>query len=153
MTLLAPISVDIEKISGQLAMDLVAKLKPPEEVLAKYGLTVEELDALAKTPQFRLRLKEAQVAWNSDDHAPERIKQKATTLVEDSLITIYQMIHDDLTTASTKLESFRTLAKMAGVVGDVKGEGSGARFSVSIDLGGDKSVTIEGSSEEVKDED
>ena len=152
MNHLAPISVDIEKISGQLAMDLVAKLKPPAEVLAKYDLTVEQLAALAETPQFRLRLKEAKVAWNSDDNAPERIRQKATTLVEDSLITVYQMIHDDSLSATAKLDSFRTLAKMAGVGGDARTEGSGARFSVSIDLGSEKSVTIEGSSVDLEDE-
>ena len=85
--------------------------------------------------------------------AKERIRQKATTLVEDSLITVYQMIHDDTSTATAKLDSFRTLAKMAGVGGDARTEGSGARFSVSIDLGGEKSVTIEGSSVDLEDED
>lgn len=148
-------AVDLDKMTNQLALELASKLQPPAKILVKYGLTDAQFNRLAATPQFQQLFREARQYWESDKNAAERVRAKCTMLVEDSLLEVFKMVHDEGLAPASRLDGFRTLAKMAGVSGDGRGDGSalGERFSITINLDKDRAVTIDGATGKPEEDD
>jgi hypothetical protein len=136
----------VDKATNQLALDMAAKLQPPAQILAKHGLTEQQFVLLSQSPEFKRLFKEAKSFWESDKNAVERVRTKCSMLVEDSLLEIYSMVHDPEMAAAARLDSFRTLAKMAGVSGDAKEGvmGAGQQFSITINLDKERPLVIDG---------
>ena len=98
-----------------------------------------------RDPMFRDMVKQAKLLWNSDLSVKERIRLKSQVLVEDSLLAIFSIIHNQENAIPAKLDAFKQLSKVAEVDSPDRSKGdSGSRFTVSINLGDTvKPVVIE----------
>lgn len=133
---------------SRLAIEIAVKIRPIPELLNTYNLTRADLVRKLKDPMFRDMVKQAKTIWSSDLSIKERIRLKSQVLVEDSLLAIFSIIHNNDNAIPAKLDAFKQLARVAEVDSPEKSRsGEGSRFTVSINLGDTiKPVIIEGES-------
>lgn len=131
---------------SRLAVEVAVQIRPIAEVLVAYSLSRADLVRKLKDPMFRDMVKQAKSIWSSDLSIKERIRLKSQVLVEDSLLSIFQIIHHTDNAIPAKLDAFKQLARVAEVDTPERGKGSeGSRFTVSINLGDTvRPVLIEG---------
>lgn len=127
-------------------MELVAKIQPPAEILARYGLTAADLRSKMRSSLWASAFREAKTLWESNANVRERIRYKAGMLLEDSLADIMCIIKNPEMAASLKLEATKQLGIFADVgkqktAGDV---GSGFKLTINLGDNATKSVTIDG---------
>ena len=135
---------------SRLAVELAVRLRPVPDIIAAYGISAKTLSVKLRDPMFRDMVKQAKSLWNSDLSVKERIRLKSQVLVEDSLLEIFSMVHNQENAVPAKLDAFKQLARVAEVDSPDRGKGdSGSRFTVSINLGDTvKPVVIEGKTTE-----
>jgi hypothetical protein len=133
-----------EEILPKVALELASELSSPEDIIGRYGLTTAQFGKLARTPRFKTLYREAKAYWQSDSNARERIKAKSQHLVENALLEIASITHNRTLPAASRIDSFKTLAKMAAVDGsrDEKGVDMGSRIQISINLGNEPSEKV-----------
>lgn len=137
----SPIPTSVEsKMKPALALELAAQLRPAVEVLKQFGITADEWEIIKKHPHFQRAFSEAKEFWESDKNAAERVKCVSTMMVEESLVTLFEMTHDVELHPSSRLDAFKTIAKIAGVDNSgskAVGPGGGPtqeRFQININL-------------------
>lgn len=129
----------------RLIWELVANISTVPDILKRHGLTVPELRSKQKDALFAAAYREAKSFWDSNPNVKERIRMKAGMLLEDSLEDILLIIKDPQMGAVHKLEATKQLGVLSGaatVKPGVAGESSG--FKLTINVGGNKGVTVEG---------
>ena len=132
-----PIDVPVENLMNKLAAELAAGLSPTKDIAKRYMLTVSQLARLMKDTQFRAMYKEAKTLWESDTNSRQRIRVKAAMALEDSILPIYSIIHNENSPPPAKIDAFKQLAVLADAVprADKGGGQLGDKFSVTINLG------------------
>ena len=121
---------------SRLAVEVAVQIRPITEVLVAYSLTRSDLVRKLKDPMFRDMVKQAKSIWSSDLSIKERIRLKSQVLVEDSLLTVFSIIHNVDNAIPAKLDAFKQLARVAEVDSPERGKGdTGSRLTVSINLG------------------
>lgn len=122
-------------------VDSAQNIMPYREIAQRYGFTdVPELrDFLLAQDQIRRRIKELRAVWNSDDNLEERIKKLAGHAVLAALPGTAQIMLNPRVPDSTRMESMRDHAKIAGVFNNAWSRGGAGpnggeagRFSVNI---------------------
>jgi len=136
---------------AQLAMELVADLRPRDQIARSYGYTPESLIGKLKDPAFGTILREAHKLWHSDSNTKERVRAKAGLLVEDMLLPVLDLFNNPETPSPVKMDSFKSLARIAAVDSVDKNMHEGGRMSIVINVpaksGEDaKPIVIEGHS-------
>jgi hypothetical protein len=124
---------------SQLAMELAARLSPVKEVLARYGLSNEQFKEKSASPTFRKMYQQSKAFWQSDANTKQRILVKSQMLLEDSLLILYQMIHDPDSSNSVKLDAAGQLATLADAKPRREADGSGdggSGFHLTLNLTG-----------------
>lgn len=131
---------------SRLAVELAVQLRPTAELLVAYSISRKDLSTKLKDPMFRDMVKQAKTVWNSDLSIKERIRLKSQVLVEDSLLSIFSIVHHPDNAIPAKLDAFKQLARVAEVDSPERSKGAeGSRFTVSINLGDTiRPVIIEG---------
>lgn len=135
--------VTTANIRNELALQMAAGLTPIPDLLKNFNLDQQQLAAIAKDPQFRAMYTEAKTMWHSTLNVRERAQIKAAMMVEDSLLTIYQMLHDPDIAPPSKIAAFDKLVELA----DLKpkkdvGPAAGDKFTININLADDKQENI-----------
>lgn len=131
-----PAALKSENFLNQLAIDLVAKLEPVDQVCEKHGITQDELKLHLIHPSFAQRIADAKKLWFSPSNVSERIKIKAGMALEDMLPTLVTIAADGSIAAPARVDALRQLAKFAGVdAPENAGGGGGPGFSITINLG------------------
>lgn len=121
---------------SRLAIELAVQIRPVAELLNCYNISRSELSVKLKDPLFRDMVKQAKSLWHSDLSIKERIRLKSQVLVEDSLLSIFQIVHGPDNAIPAKLDAFKQLARVAEVDQPERGKGeTGTRFTVAINLG------------------
>lgn len=135
---------------GRLIWELVAKISPPQDILARYGLSKTDLENKFKDKMFRAAFREARGLWNSDMNVQARIKFKSGLLLEDSLMDLMLIIKDPKQLTSSKLEATKQLGQLSQTINakPPTDGGGGSQFKLTINMGDNspKSVTIDGHS-------
>jgi hypothetical protein len=138
----------ISQTDGRLAWELAAEITPVKDLLTRYGMTPDEFKKKLRDPMFRIAIREAKSIWKSDLNIQQRIRVKASFLVEDSLLDIFAVIKNESQPAAARLEAFEKLLKTADLVPKAgKGDASTAgAFKINIILGDqpDQRVIIDG---------
>lgn len=131
---------------SRLAVEVAVQIRPIAEVLNAYSLSRTDLVRKLKDPMFRDMVKQAKSIWSSDLSIKERIRLKSQVLVEDSLLSIFSIVHNVDMAVPAKLDAFKQLARVAEVDSPERARGGeGSRFTVSINLGNTTApVIIEG---------
>jgi len=128
----------ITHTDGRLAWEIAAEISPVPDILKKFGMSPQEFKNKLKDPMFRTAIREAKSLWKSDLNVQQRIKLKASFLVEDSLLDIFKLIKNENSAATAKLEAFEKLMRAGDLVprSGAKGDGAvAAGFKISINLG------------------
>jgi len=128
---------------ARLIWDLVSNIKPSADVLASYGLTVADLKAKAQNALWAGAYREAKRVWNSDMNAKTRIQLKAQFLLEDSLLTLFNIIKQEGVSINSKLEAIEQLTKISTVTNVPKENATMEKHNITINIGGDtKPITV-----------
>jgi hypothetical protein len=146
-----PTPISSNKIQARLAYELAANLMTPSEVFQRFGLNKQQARAILANPQFRTLYAEAKVVWNSAESTKDRIRAKAGMMVEDSLLALWQILHDGEVAPPSRLAAFKEIVQVANLGPPRASEGpgeSGPRFTLTINIPGSpgheaKSVTID----------
>lgn len=139
----------LSDVDSRLAVELALKLRPVAEVLTTYGVSRSQLAKKLRDPLFKAMVRQAKRLWASDLSVKERIRLKSQILVEDSILEIFSILHNQDHAIPARLDAFKQLARVAEVDQPERGKGdTGNRFTVSINLGDTiKPVVIEGESD------
>lgn len=133
----------INDIDSRLIADLVANIRQPADILAQYGITVEQLASKMRSPLFFGHFRDTQRLWNSDMNAQQRIRAKAAFILEDTLPQLHKIASGQQVPVNAKLAAIEQLTKIS-TVAHVPKEASagGEKHSIVINIGGDKQPII-----------
>src|SRR5690554_5677415 len=81
----ADASLDLSSLNAHIAAELAAGLSDAAAIRERYGITLEQWQALAKSPVFRQMLREAIETFRGDLNAGNRIQKKADIVLEDAI--------------------------------------------------------------------
>lgn len=131
---------DLAKLAREMAMNI----KEHHVILKEFKLSDVQYDFLQAHNEF---YREAHANACREWHAPlstqERIKVEAAAILEDSLLGLGARIQNKGEGLPGVVEAAKLFAKIAGVgERETSSAAPGERFSINIDLGGDKSLTV-----------
>ena len=135
------IPIDNELLISRLAREIARNLVPLNEICERYKLDEDEYQRILRHPMFKQRLEEELDVWNASTPKAivERISSKAATMIEESLVEIYNLIHDRGQPMAPKIEALKWAARMAGVGDkDTTGQTLGERVRFNIYIGSEK---------------
>lgn len=124
---------------SQLAREVARDLMPTDAVLKRFRLDSQTYERVLDLPFFQHRLEEELAIWNGSDSNSirARIAAKAATVIEESLMEVFDLVHDKSQPLSGKVEALKFAARLASM-----GEGSGVDTSekviINITFGQDK---------------
>lgn len=126
-------------IARSLAMDL----EETETILAAHGVTSAQYERMARTARYKDVFKQYVIDWNKPSTIPERVKIKSQMLVELNLDTMHREINNAKEPLSSRVEAFKTVAKLGEVDGARRSDQApGSTFSVTINLGADQQMKV-----------
>jgi len=127
-----------------LALELVLKSAPPEEILDAYGISVQQFVEISKNPAFAAEYKELAEKAKEEGFS-YRIKARAQS--EAYLKTSWDMVQDKETPPSVRADLIKWTGKMAELEPNPKaGPEASAReqIVININLGDGDVRTIDG---------
>jgi hypothetical protein len=134
----APVTVD-EVLISQLARETARDLLPADAVLKRFKLDTQTYERILDLPFFQRRLEEELAVWNGSDSGSikARVAAKAATVIEESLVEVFDLIHDKSQPLSGKVEALKFAARLASM-----GEGNSVdtteRIVFNISIGNEK---------------
>jgi ribosomal protein L7/L12 len=137
--------VNVELLASRLAREVARDLVPIDQICERYKIDEDTYNRILRHPLFQQRLQEEVDIWNASTPRAitERISAKAATMIEESLIEVYELVHDKNQPMSAKIEALKWASKLAGV-GEREAKdllpGERVRFNIYI---GDKKVSLE----------
>jgi ribosomal protein L7/L12 len=137
--------VNVELLASRMAREVARDLIPIDQICERYKIDEDTYGRILRHPMFQQRLQEELDIWNASTPRAitERISAKAATMIEESIIEVYELIHDKNQPMAAKIEALKWASKLAGV-GEREAKdllpGERVRFNIYI---GDKQVSIE----------
>lgn len=136
----------INGVDARLIWDLVSNIRTPTKVLESYGLTLTDFKLKAQNAMFASAYREAERVWKSDMNIQTRIRLKAAFLLEDSLLTLFNIIRQEGIGVNAKLEAIEQLTKISTVANVPKENAQTEKHNITINIGDSKapvSITAE----------
>jgi len=127
---------------ASLAADLAADLYDQETVFRNHGLSLEAGKALLAQPWFEAMVAQARRDWGALDNVRDRIRTKAQIALEDSIPTVYGLIHDKTTPGAARVAAFKEMKEIAGMGAKEEGSGGPAFIPIQIFLDGSASAPV-----------
>jgi len=151
-----PPPVNVELLTSRLAREVARDLIPIEQICERYRIDDDTYQRILRHPMFQQRLQEELDIWGASTPRAitERISAKAATMIEESIIEVYELIHDKNQPMVAKIKALEWASRLAGVGQQESKDllpGERVRFNIFI---GDKKIefdkevpakTIEGS--------
>jgi hypothetical protein len=139
---------------AKLAAEVARDQRDIGEILTDYNLTLEQFNYLKTNAFFARVLETATIEWNSDLSVHDRLRVEAAMYLEQGMPVLGARMLNEREELKDAVETAKMFAKVAGLgeVGDKSS--SGEKFTINIDLGGDKTlrlaktITIEPSAKE-----
>lgn len=141
----APIPFKLsDQALSHLALQVAMDIAPIEELTRQVGITPEFYDKHVKeNPFFKKVLEQYTIEWNSVQKTPDRVKWKAQALIELGLSTLGTRMLDTDEALPAVTEAAKLVSRLAGVDSDKGGTSPGEKFTITINLGPDNTVTCE----------
>jgi ribosomal protein L7/L12 len=137
--------VNVELLASRLAREIARDLIPVDQICERYKVDDDTYQRILRHPMFQQRLQEELDIWNASTPRAitERISAKAATMIEESMVEVYQLIHDKAQPMSAKIDALKWASRLAGV-GEREAKdllpGERVRFNIYI---GDKKISFE----------
>lgn len=120
----------------KLANELASGILPPHTILKTFNLTPAQLEKyITPNPYFKRVYEAACVEWDSATSAVKRIKIKSAVSLERGLETLHDRMINPVENLPAVVETAKLLAKLAGAGEEKITQGSGERFTISINIG------------------
>ena len=149
----ADASLDLSALSAHIAAELAAGLSDAAACRERYGISTAQWATLSNSPVFREMLGEAVRHFRGDLQAGNRIQKKADIVLEDAIPQYDRMIHDPQIPAQARIDAGKLVAQLAGRTAKADGTApAGGGFTLNINLGDNKTVTIDGTATPVAPE-
>lgn len=126
---------------SQLAREVAREIIPTDAILKRFKLDTQTAERIFDLPYFQRRLEEELAVWNgSDSHSIRtRIAAKAASVIEESLLEVFDLIHDKSQPLSGKVEALKFAARLASMGdGAVDPTGGDGKVVINISFGGEK---------------
>lgn len=129
---------------ARLAREFALNIKERHVVLREFKLDEAQYEFLEKNNEFyKAALHAACIEWQGPLSTPDRLRIQAAAILEDSLPGLGARMQNKGEGLPGVVETAKLFAKVAGVGEREAGaRGPGERFSINIDLGGDKKITL-----------
>jgi hypothetical protein len=119
-----------------LAREIAMDIQPLETILKRHGISADEWPRVQASPRFQNYLTDALLTWTSALNAPERIKVKSLTVIEDWLLTAYRELQENDGSLRDKTELAKLIARLAGVGEKAASDlPVGEKISITINMG------------------
>lgn len=126
--------------AGALARDLAVQMYERPAILRKHKLTEEQCAALEKHPYFIKMLEHAVNEWNSPRTVTERLALEAAHGLEQALPDVIARMSAKLEPLTGVVAAGQLLTKISGAGEQKQQVAPGEKFTIVIDLGGDKQI-------------
>ena len=102
---------------SQLAREIAREIMPTDAVLKRFRLDTQTAERVFDLPFFQRRLEEELAIWNGSDSGSirTRIAAKAASVIEESLVEVFDLIHDKSQPLSGKVEALKFAARLANM--------------------------------------
>lgn len=135
------------KLLSRIAIEVAAGMQSEEDVPDVFNIPRSEWVKIRQSEDWQRAYLRAHSEVGGSDNSLKRIRMKAAVAVEDSIPTIYSILHDADASATARLDAFKQLATVAGAdpKSSPQAASGGSGFAVTINIGGGEEVTISGS--------
>lgn len=127
----------------KLAREVAIGVRSPQEVVARFGLTNDQWERLQQHPRFRQLLDACIAEWEGPLNTVERVRVKATAMVEEWLPEAFQRAHDPDESLNAKTELMKFIGRLGGMEAKEMAQvGDGSKFSLTINIGEGQTMKI-----------
>lgn len=134
-------------VEPRMILEIATGIEDPERIAARYGFGESEWLLLRANPIFVQQVDDKKIELKASG---QTFRIKAAVITEELLGELYVKATEPGASFSTVLETAKFTAKAAGLDQPAREEGnSGPAFSITINLGGGKSVQVKSSSERI----
>lgn len=123
-----------------LAREVAMDINEIVTIIAHFGLTPEQFEAVQKNPFYIKVLEQERVAWSSATNTEQRLRLKAQTLLEEALPELGARMMKRTEALPAVAETGKLMARIAGIGEKAPTADRGEKFSINIQIG-DTSVT------------
>ena len=132
---------------SQLAREVARDILPNDAVLKRFNLTTQTFETIVDMPFFQRRLEAELAVWNGSDSGSirARIAAKAASVIEESMLEVFSLIHDKDQPLSGKVEALKFVARLASMEqGAIRADDgpTDSKVVINIQFAGEK-VTFE----------
>ena len=130
-------------MQAKLAFELAVNIMPVQNILTQFGISKSDLKSLLQDHAFRNMVAQFKQEWNSATSAKDRVRLKAAVMVEENLLHLNDIFRDMDINPTSRLEAFKQMVVLADHAPKKDAAESGPKFNLTLNFGGDKSVTID----------
>lgn len=127
----------------RLARAIVMEIHPLDKILAEHNLTADQLSLLQKNAYFARVLEDFRLDWGGPLSTPKRIAMKSLAALEDGLPKLAARMTDKSESLDAQVKVAKQLGEWGGLGADKSLQGSGEKFSITINLGADEKLRFE----------
>ena len=138
--------LNTELLASRLAREVARDLVPLDTILERNKISEDDYQRIIQHPLFAQRLQEELEIWSASTPMAivERIGAKAATMIEESLVEVYGLIHDKNQPMAAKIEALKWASRISGIgereAANAPALGERVRFNIYI---GDKQVSFD----------
>lgn len=138
----------VVEVPPKMVLEISLGIREPADVAAEYGFSEDQWEMLKVLPSFVKQVEEKKLELRVSGVT---FKMRSAIAAEDIMSDVYLKAKEVGSSFHTQLESLKFFAKAAGFEAPAKVEAStGSAFSITINLGGGKTVHI-GSAQQNQD--
>lgn len=130
----------VVEVPQKMVLEISLGIREPADVAVEYGFSEDQWEELKVLPSFVKQVEEKKLELRVSGVT---FKMKSAIAAEDIMADVYSKAKESNSSFHTQLESLKFFAKAAGFESPPKVEAAaGAAFSITINLGNGKTVSI-----------
>jgi hypothetical protein len=123
--------------------ELAQDLYDVEDVLQRYGMTVEDYEILAQTRSFQILYRAMEEEWKAGKNTSERVRLQSAFGIEDALPELFTQLKDTNNPLSARAALFTQLCKVAAIGNPPTSDKPPTeQFKIEINMGADLSQNV-----------
>jgi hypothetical protein len=126
-----------------LARELAMDINEMDDILKMYQISEDEFEQLKADPAFQTVFDATLVEWQAATNTEKRVKVKAASSVENSLLNLHAAANDKNQPLNHRVLALQFISKMAGLAEPETKGPTGNGFSITINMGEGHTKTIE----------
>lgn len=129
-------------VLGLLAREIAWDINEVATLIKTFKLSQEQFDKITSSDAFQQMVDAERIIWAAANNTEKRLKIEAATALERALPVISGRMVNQFEDLNHVVAAGKLLQAIAGI-GSVEGAGSGQKFSITIDLGGDTKLEVQ----------